>query len=285
MPVMDKIKCMYCGKVYSSPSEAHKRSCRQHPKGCWKGCCKGQIHEEFLWGTLHQIEKRREDIRKIDQIQAEENAAKMAKRPVFFVDKRSIWNSDGEESLRKSNISMSEDDRKKMDVDLRTLSLKLINQWEEPVAKNTIEDLAICCQHAIDHEAGENEKLSSWGDHLKQLKQKLMGIRFWKGLFWLMEVERHGKVLKNLSNYSINQIVVAVLADWNVDNTGKNFNDIDDDRGQMSALCYSNKFALVASRKDVDPSWHKFLKEMESVTKEYDFWADIYCLLRLDIHP
>ncbi len=153
------------------------------------------------------------------------------------------------------------------------------------MSKNTIEDLAKCCQRAIDRETGEKGKLSSWDDHLKKLKEKLMGIRFWKELYWLMEVERHGKVLKNLSNYSINHIVVPILTDWNVDNTGKKFHEIDDDKGQMSALCYSNKFALVALRKDVDPSWHKFLIEMEAVTKKYDFWADLYCLLRLDLHP
>lgn len=70
-----------------------------------------------------------------DRQRSEENAAIMAKRPVLFVDKISIWNIDGEESLRKSNISISEHDRKKMDVDLHSLALMLINQWEEPIVK------------------------------------------------------------------------------------------------------------------------------------------------------
>ena len=57
---MKSIKCKYCGKIYDSPSEMHKRKCHSHPDGAWAGYCTAGNVDEFTWS----MEKHFEDQKK-----------------------------------------------------------------------------------------------------------------------------------------------------------------------------------------------------------------------------
>lgn len=64
---MRNIKCKYCGKVYTSPSEMRKRKCHSHPNGAWGGYCTPSRSDEFNWNSgrfIDGIIKDCEDCRK-----------------------------------------------------------------------------------------------------------------------------------------------------------------------------------------------------------------------------
>ena len=57
------IRCKYCGRIYSSPSEMRKRKCHSHPKGAWCGYCTPDQLEAMMWQMEEDGRRRREDAR------------------------------------------------------------------------------------------------------------------------------------------------------------------------------------------------------------------------------
>jgi hypothetical protein len=242
----------------------------------WNGYHKCDEAEAYLGNRFNEIEEQERAIKKIQQERDREIRKIMESRPVFFPEKHEIWDK-AYDNCYKDNPELSKKLEGEINVNLRELSVNLINHWNEPIAKNTIEDLSKACQWAIENETGDGKRLKSWDNRLKDLKDKIFVKEFWGKYFWFMELKLHGEELSSMMNIKLNAIVVSVLKDYDNDK-GKEM--IDNFQGKLIALRVNNR------KEEKKKFWEHLITGMiDKDIGSYDFWADLYCLFRLKLRP
>lgn len=268
---MDKIKCKYCGKEYPSPSEAHKRSCRYHPKGCWKGCCTGEMATELMWKMNRQWEEQDKQRAEIERQKQEENAAIMAKRPILFVGKSELWYNrhieDKDTRLRCEDLN----------VHPYQLANEIILNWKELIGKNTVEDLVACCRYALEHYTGKNGRLANCDFSLQRMTRYITEVEFWEKTYWFMKAvpEKIGeKAAKDITCGQLNNRLCEVLNNK--------------DRAKSLIDAYSSallSLSVDAHNRKISNTWEVFLNRFSQRVTRVDWWDMMYTLLRLDLHP
>lgn len=300
-------KCKYCGKVYNNLGHLRSVKCQSHPNGMWKGNHECDSTEAKLASFLnesidkvHEQEIAVQNIKEMKREREEEIRKTMETRPVYFPDKFEIWDKLWDNIESKAIPDYSVKMQKEFNVNVGELSLNLINHWNEPIAKNTIEDLAKACQWAIENETGEGKRLKTWEVTLEKLKDKINDEEFWKQIYWFMSISspnekyesgcsllellnQSGCPMKELPNFKVNRIVVRALSNWDEDESEKK------KMGAILIKYLSSGLAAIAVRakiglEKIHTSWIPFLDNMsDNVITQYDFWADLYCLLRLKL--
>lgn len=176
---MNGIKCKFCGKVYSSPSEMRKRKCHSHPKGAWCGYCTPDAFEAVQWQIYEHCEELEENRRRFEQIEADE-----AERVLEFKKHTPLLDC----VISLVDDELSEYKLKLKNADMNKFALDLANgiNKENRDAINTIYALRAGCDYVLEHaDARDEGSLESWLDDVRQLKDKVILWDFWSAVFWL----------------------------------------------------------------------------------------------------
>jgi len=271
-------KCKHCGKTYKTLQHLKAVKCQSHPKGMWKGNHECDHYEAELATYANDLEKSNKEFHVIEQMRQEreeEIRKRMEKRPVFFPESTWIWEPLLEDILNAEIL------QSKINVNLRELSVNLFNHWNEPIAKNTIEDFIQACQWAI--EAINNESLDEENrlyecddDDLKYLKEKITSKYFWGKIFLFMELKYQGEDLSSMSNRKLNNVINSVL--FHFREKGKDI--VQNFIEQLIAMREDNR------ENKEKASWEQTITEMiDKDIKDDSFWFDLYNILRLKIRP
>ena len=170
---MRSIKCKYCGKSYSSPSEMQKRKCHSHPNGAWGGYCTPDSMELTVWG-IEKYYKERSDLEdKIKAIEQEKGRwCEEYKKHTPLLD-----------CVLEKDCVDDEPYKVKLEIrnsDLNQLALDMANGITDKTrdAINTIYALRAGCDYVLNNEDAQEEgSLSTWLDEIKSLKEELF-LRF-----------------------------------------------------------------------------------------------------------
>lgn len=183
---MKPIKCKYCGKIYDSPSEMHKRKCHSHPDGAWAGYCTAGNVDEFTWSMEKHVEEFSKTVARCQQLREEKAAEEAAfsreyKKHTPLLDCVLEKGADGEPSEYKLKIQNS---------DIHQFAREMVNGLhkgdETRDAINTIYALRSGCDYVLNNADAQNEgSLDSWLAEIRQLKEEVVSWYFWAALYWL----------------------------------------------------------------------------------------------------
>ncbi len=174
---MKTIKCKYCGKSYTSPSEMRKRKCHSHPKGAWGGYCSPASFDEAIW-EADSIIKWCEDGR--------EETAKRKMREAEFVRKYKthtplldcVLGMDFADELNENKLQIRQSDLNKLALDLAN---GITHETRDAI--NTIYALRAGCEFVLNNAEVQKEgKLDQWLDDIKSLKDEVLDWDFWVAL-------------------------------------------------------------------------------------------------------
>ena len=191
---MKTIKCKYCGKGYSSPSEMRKRKCHSHPNGAWGGYCTPSPLDESSWRAekfYDSVIKDCEDFRKDTQKRKVHEAefVREYKKHTPLLDCMLVKHFVDDE-LDEGKLQIRESD-------LNQLALDLANgiTHETRDAINTIYALRAGCDYVLDTEDAQKEgSLTTWLDDVKSLKDEVVDWDFWVALYLLTEPIKDSKI-------------------------------------------------------------------------------------------
>ena len=262
---MKKIKCKYCGKIYSSPSEMRKRKCHSHPKGAWGGYCTPDSVDGFFWALekncedlRHDAEILKEDLRQEEQ--EKEVRVREYKKHTPLLDCVLDVSADGEPSGYSLQIR---------NLDLNQFALDMANGIEEKSrdAINTVYALRAGCDYVLNNEDAQKERsLGIWLDEIKLLRDEVVSWDFWVALYWLT------KPINDANAFHLTQVIpmLRVLRE-----------EADDgDRAIMNRIT-----SHVRTLKSKEKGFKRNLEELSQRIKDRAFWSVLYCLYWMELRP
>lgn len=286
------IKCKYCGKIYSSPSEMRKRKCHSHPDGAWCGYCTPDRLKAMTWQVMEDIRRRGEDAREREIEEAK--FVREYKKHTPLLDcmlKRELGRRDepSEYHLQLRNSDLN---------DVAVAFANGINS-ETQDAINTVYALRSGCDYVLNNADAQKEgSLNTWLDEIKRLKDEVVSWDFWVSLYWLTkpiktqvnavgdddwENDRkkwnywHGNSIAIL--FHTRQVIPMMHA---VNGKG----DEKENQVLKSVESYVQKLKDEKSKeKDFDPRQMKCIEALCRNVKDYSFWGVLYCLYWMGLLP
>lgn len=290
---MRTIKCKYCRKSYSSPSEMQKRKCHSHPNGAWGGYCTPDRSEKLLW----ELEKHHED-----QVKAEEVSRNMAEESDRFV-REYKKHTPLLDCVLKKDLVDDEPCESSLEIrnsDLNQLALNLANgiNSETRDAINTIYALRAGCDYVLHNSDAQKEgSLNTWLDSIKQLKDEVVSWDFWVALFWLTK-PLNSKAVAAKKEYSTNRkawdywtsrSLAHVFHTKQVLPMLRAVNKKGDERDKevMNTIdTWVTKLKLEkTNEKGFDPGQIRCIEMLCRRIGDYSFWGVIYCLYWMKLRP
>ena len=295
---MRKIKCKYCGKVYSSPSEMRKRKCHAHPKGAWGGCCTPDKADAFFWGVEKHYKSLDDDCRKTNE--NSQRFKREYKKHTPLIDLGGTWHAD----------KPSENELQIRNTDLNQFALDMANGINDQTrdAINTIYALRAGCDYVLDNTDAQKEgSLNTWLDKIKQLKDEVISWDFWVALYWLtkpikdaktqdeinfekssLDDDSHDDKKKRMTYWVVHSIAdefhtKKVLPMLRAVNKKGDKNDVEV-LCSVSADVFKVKFK-VKKDKNVDPRQIRCIETLNRRIKDYAYWGTLYCLYWMKLRP
>ena len=303
---MKPIKCKYCGKIYDSPSEMHKRKCHSHPDGAWAGYCTAGNVDEFTWSMEKHFEDQKKTLNELKQIREEEAAeeadfSRMYKKHTPLLDCVLEKGADGGPREYKLKIQNSD-----IHQFAREMANGLNTGKETRDAINTIYALRSGCDYVLNNADAQKEgSLGSWLAEIRQLKGEVISWDFWAALYWLTKPiedakakddEGYAKSIRE-GDYDAKMAYGKKVSFWISNSVAKVFHVKrvipmlrvlgvlkKDDDGKDNVVM--EKFrAHISNLKATEKGFGRIFEMLDRRIGDGSFWGVLYCLYWMQLRP
>ena len=297
---MRDIKCKYCGKIYTSPSEMRKRKCHSHPNGAWGGYCTPSRSDEFNWnsgrffdGVINDCEDRRKKAEKRKMDEAEFVREYKMHTPLL-------------DCMLGKDLLDNEPDSNKFEIknsDLNQLALGLANgiNNETQDAINTIYALRAGCDYVLNNADAQKEgKLDQWLDEIKQLKAEVTSWDFWIALYWLTKPIKDGKAQdeKDFENSSCDDgdydtkkkkmmywVSHTIANEFHVKQVIPMLHVVNKKGDKKEKEVMRTIKSYVCELKSKEKGFKRIFVTLSKRINDYSFWGVLYCLYWMKLCP
>ena len=298
---MKTIKCKYCGKSYTSPSEMRKRKCHSHPKGAWGGYCTPDHVEASFWGMEKHYEEMSEasriieDRRKVEE-QEDGRWREEYKKHTPLLD--CVLNKGSHDEPNTYELQIR-------NLDLNGFAVELANGLNKNSrdAINTVYALRAGCDYVLSNaEAQKEGSLNTWLDAIQRLKNEVVSWDFWVALYWLTKPIKDAKSNddKNYERSFIDGDYEAKMhygkrvSYWIQNSIARVFHveqvipllHAVNKKGDEKEIEVMHKVtSYVHELRSQEKGFERIFETLYKRINDYSFWGVLYCLYWMKLHP
>lgn len=257
------IKCKYCGKIYSSPSEMRKRKCHSHPDGAWCGYCTPKSGDEASWKIrkwMESLEAESKERRREAEKRERDKAEYKKRTPLLdcFFGTYEVEPSSYDLQIRHSN--------------LKRLACDLANGINSKTrdAINTIYALRDGCDFVLNNADAQKEgSLNTWIEEIKRLKDEVVDWSFWVSLYWLATMNN-----SMAEHFHVKQVIPMLHV------TNKK-----GDEKEKEVELAIERHIVHSWHKNQDPEQNSIFAALLKKVTDHTFWGVLYCLYWIKLRP